>query len=386
MKVGRKRARQLCGKWLRAATAATLVFAVAACVSSSTRESGGPAVAVAVAALPTAVAPPPNPGNGVPFDGNILVTLSGARIDLSAFGYVEEEFFVSGRANVYQYGPTGAVEVRTPDVPYTTRILVRRPSDPRRFSGTVHMDVAHPAAGGSTFGWSGEYILNNGHAFVTVTTRRTGGGSSAIDQIKAFDPVRYAPITFTEDGLTWDIIGQVGRLLRTQTQENPLNGFNVQRLYAQGWSGSGALLLFYIGDGFHARARMPGGGPIFDGYLIGEPSGYPRINSTASPIADDDPRQAVRPRDVPAITLHTGPQPANRRRADSDAPNDRYRVYEVPGSAHGQLRLAPAFNQPAGPFQVGGPFGCAQAMQFISPSITTTNQRWRDLMHGRRVA
>jgi len=316
------------------------------------------AAPVSVPPLPTSVVRPANPGKGVPFDGNILIVTSGARIDLAKYGYVEEEYFVSGRANVYQYAADGSVEVKTPDMPYTTRILVRKPRDPKRFSGTIQVDVAHPAAGGSTFGWSAEYIIRNGHGFVTITTRRTGQGTSAIESIKAFDPARYAPLNFTEDGLTWDIIGQVGRLLKTQTPNNPFNGYNVQRLYAQGWSGSGALLLFYIGDGFHQRARMPGGGPIFSGYLVGEPSGYPRINSTSAPAAENDPRQRVRPRDVPAITLHTWPQPQNRRRPDGDTRGDRYRVYEVPGSAHGQLRLPTVFTQRADAFAMDGPFKC----------------------------
>ena len=48
--------------------------------------------------------------------------------DLSADGYVEEEFLVSGTANVYDWPEPGPAVVRTPDVPYTTRVLVRRPA------------------------------------------------------------------------------------------------------------------------------------------------------------------------------------------------------------------------------------------------------------------
>src|SRR3954464_7436880 len=48
-------------------------------------------------------------------------------IDLAKIGYVEEEFFVSGRANVYDWPAAGQLTVRTAGAPYTTRILVRRP-------------------------------------------------------------------------------------------------------------------------------------------------------------------------------------------------------------------------------------------------------------------
>src|SRR2546428_4664846 len=49
-------------------------------------------------------------------------------VDLPKLGYTEEEFFVSGRANVYDWAADGTLSVRTPPAPYTTRILVRRPA------------------------------------------------------------------------------------------------------------------------------------------------------------------------------------------------------------------------------------------------------------------
>src|SRR6266849_648735 len=58
-------------------------------------------------------------------------------VDLEKLGYIEEEFFVSGTANVYDWNADGSLIVRTANAPYTTRILVRRPATPSRFSGTV---------------------------------------------------------------------------------------------------------------------------------------------------------------------------------------------------------------------------------------------------------
>jgi len=48
--------------------------------------------------------------------------------DLAKAGYVEDEYLVSGRANVYSWPAPGPAIVRTPDAPYTTRVLVRRPA------------------------------------------------------------------------------------------------------------------------------------------------------------------------------------------------------------------------------------------------------------------
>src|SRR5688572_16323532 len=62
-------------------------------------------------------------------------------VDLAKAGYVEEEFLISGRANVYDWGPDGKAIVKTPNAPYTTRILLRRPATAQRFSGNVIIEV-----------------------------------------------------------------------------------------------------------------------------------------------------------------------------------------------------------------------------------------------------
>src|SRR5215211_3970193 len=66
-------------------------------------------------------------------------------VDLTKAGYVEEEFLISGRANVYDWAADGKAIVKTPNAPYTTRILVRRPSTPQRFSGNAIIEVPNSA-------------------------------------------------------------------------------------------------------------------------------------------------------------------------------------------------------------------------------------------------
>src|SRR5215212_8998278 len=46
-------------------------------------------------------------------------------VDLKKVGYVEEEFLVSGVANVYDWTSVGPARVRTENAPYTTRVLIR---------------------------------------------------------------------------------------------------------------------------------------------------------------------------------------------------------------------------------------------------------------------
>ena len=96
------------------------------------------ASASARTAIPRVIGPLPVTANSYPFGAanHQLVPE-----DLSRQGYVEEEYLVSGKANVYDWPAGGPAVIRTPDAPYTTRVLVRRPRDPRRFSGNVVVEM-----------------------------------------------------------------------------------------------------------------------------------------------------------------------------------------------------------------------------------------------------
>ena len=64
--------------------------------------------------------------------------------DLGKIGYVEEEFFAEGKANIYEWPEQGAAVVRTANAPYTTRVLVRRPASKSKFSGNVIVEMLNP--------------------------------------------------------------------------------------------------------------------------------------------------------------------------------------------------------------------------------------------------
>lgn len=68
------------------------------------------------------------------------------------YGYVEEEFFLSGDATAYESegdwdddGEWAAIPTET--APYQTRILVRRPADPDAFNGTVVVELLNVTSG-----------------------------------------------------------------------------------------------------------------------------------------------------------------------------------------------------------------------------------------------
>src|ERR1017187_2363809 len=96
----------------------------------------------------------------VPTDNSALFGTAMAREEkaelMKEFGYIEEEFFISGSANVYGPESSRALQagegtlalrplstVRSPDVPYKTRVLVIRPRDVGVFSGIVHAIPFH---------------------------------------------------------------------------------------------------------------------------------------------------------------------------------------------------------------------------------------------------
>src|SRR5512137_1892950 len=84
--------------------------------------------------IPVVSGPLPVTADSYPFGA---ADHTGVPTDLKKIGYVEEEFLVSGKANVYEWPEQGTAVVRTANAPYTTRILVRRPAGKSKFSGNV---------------------------------------------------------------------------------------------------------------------------------------------------------------------------------------------------------------------------------------------------------
>ncbi len=302
---------------------------------------------VAAAQTPT---PVPDVTGPIPVTTDSYPLMAASRIqtvvDLTAAGYVEEEYFVRGTANVYRWESDGNLVVKTPDAPYTTRILVRRPADPAAFSGNVIVELVIEARRYDwAFIWGSAYqhFIENGDAFVAITH-----DVNNLTSLKTFDPVRYASLSFanpdpgetcgldnqtsdSEPGLAWDMMSQVGALLKSGLSSGPLSGFDVERVYMTSHHGQAATYAIAV----HPRAILAGGGPVYDGYLI-KSSDRPDPISRCDPGLDnEDPRILIESVGVPVIrvvpeaeVLRGNPY----RRPDSDRPDDPYRLYEIPGA------------------------------------------------------
>jgi hypothetical protein len=275
-------------------------------VAVSILSIGPQAMAATVPPVPTASAATTGPGRMYP-DPAISIVPGAARVE--DFPYVTEELFVSGTAN-------GA--------PYTTRIIIRRPTDKARFSGIVTAEALHAGGRSLIFEWSRVSILTRGHVFAEIVH---SPGNIAL--LKTFNAERYAALSITM-GQTNEIIAQVGRLLKTP--DGPLRGYPVRHVTLMGTSASSGTVRNYFPA--HAEFRLPTGGPIFDGFLLTSTNG-----NVVLPVID-----------VPIVQMPTQTEVVTwaeagiaYRRPDSDAPGNRYRLYEVAGMPHNNARESPAF-------------------------------------------
>jgi hypothetical protein len=293
--------------------------------------------------VPAVLTEPPSGeagGGGVAFVG-----LGGYLGSLEEAGYVEEEWFVAGEAD---------------GRPYTTTVVVRRPRDPAAFSGTLIVEPLHAMGATPVWMYTSKYVLRAGHAWAMVGSQKT-----ALEQhVKSFDADRYAsrnieaepapegtpPVDgsnppmgdpakmaafFAEmqrrNSASSTILAQVGAALRGDG--GPLAELDIRHAILVGHSQTGGVVTDYVLNA-HDAQRTADGSPVFDGYF---PSGAarhawePRDSALVQVLSEGDISDPNR----------AGREGRHYRRADSDEPGDRYRLYELAGVAHMGTRYPP---------------------------------------------
>lgn len=311
-------------------------------------------------AVPEVLGPIEATGDSYPWS-----SLTHARVpaDVSELGYVEEEFFLRGEANVYG-NPEGELQVVTENVPYTNHLLVRRPAKKADSSGVVLVDILN-----ASNGFPGEdhlrrmwdWAVEEGHTIIGVTSKPI-----QVDALKNFDAERYAPLSWdtaeaerepiiadrddpssfdpfmvvpgAEEGLAWDIITQVGTLLESRQGRAVLGGQHAKTVLLMGQSQSGIYLNTYASN-FHEPVTEANRGPVFDGYLntvgavLERPLAQPQAGGLAT-VPGSEPAL-----DVPFITV-TSEGDAGlfgaATLAEKELPENR-RHWQVPGTPHTDL-------------------------------------------------
>lgn len=268
--------------------------------------------------------------------------------------YVEEEWFASGE---------DAAGRR-----YTTQVFVRRPRDPAKFSGVVVVEPLHIHRIAPIYMYSSPYMLRSGHAWACVAAQKT-----ALDtHVKPTAPERYARLNIESEGAapgaaidptappfvgvdcatraawwgefnrlnqaTSTILAQVGAALRASS--GPFGGFSVDHLILAGHSQTGFVTTNYMRSA-HPSQRLADGSPVFDGFF---PSGWPKgpLGPCDVPVV-----QTMCDGDIsdPDFSFEPGYEGRTYRRDDGDAPDDRFRLYELAGMPHSGTRYPP-FSDP----------------------------------------
>ena len=277
-------------------------------------------------------------------------------MDLAKSGYTEAEYLVSGAANVYDWNADGSLTVKTPNAPYTGKILVRFPADRAKFSGTVVVELENAARRfdwGMMWGYLHEYLMEHGDAWVGISMPANVAG------LQKFDSSRYTALSFanpnptevcaaaaggrgkqgppapsaTEDGLRWDFFSQVAAALKSTDKSSPFAGSGVDRVYMTTQVGD---IETYI-NAIHSHAVLANGKPAYDGYIIKNPTAPARISNCGAAIPRGDARASIKDINVPVIAVVAQGEVMNAmpyHKPDSDAAAGRYREYDIASAAH----------------------------------------------------
>ena len=265
-------------------------------------------------------------------------------------GYVEAEYLLSGIAGTYRGEPNEPATPTGRELDYTTRVIVRTPSDPAAFSGRVVVEPFNTSGGADRdviWLMTDQMLAEAGDAWVGVTVRTNSG-----ILMQDFDPERYAEVDVPVNDVGWDILGQVGGLLKEGGEASPLGDALAEQVYLAGYSQSGLDTATFLGA-IGGTTLMEDGTPVYDGYLPAARSAsltplrsgtdfvptlvYEPMGPAAVPVVDLETQSDVQGFDAEALpgVRYTSPGGAEVRQDDSDEPDDLYRLYEVAGMPHG---------------------------------------------------
>jgi len=259
--------------------------------------------------------------------------MSATVMPMKANGYIEQEYFLKGKANRYRIKDAMKnAQLIDSGNHYATRVLVRRPVDPAHFNGTViveWLNVTLDQDVDFVFGATRELLVRDGYAWIGVSAQRNG-----IDAMKRWNPVRYDqlhvgasnidpkdgsqidpanPLIMSVGGdvLAWDIFSQVGQLAASN-QSPLLGGLKVKHLIAAAESQSTLKVSTY----YNSIQPLQ---QVYDGFLFYDRSGQLR-------------------NDIPAKTLAVGTEIFTALMGYPPQPDtDHQRWWEVNGASHFSL-------------------------------------------------
>jgi len=287
-----------------------VMLAVTACICSPALMLSGASAGASVAS-PSVT--PETGGGGVPLVPGFT------SFDPAVVGYRESEVFLSGTASAYAM--TAPVHndgkyraVATSTAPYTTRAVVMRPINRRRFNGTVvveWLNVSGGADAGPDWMLGHNELVREGFVWVGVSAQKVG-----VDALESADPtkgdaVRYANLSHPGDDYSYDIFSQAGQAIRDNAR-TILGGLKPKKIIAVGESQSAIRLVTYI-DSVHPLVH------VYNGFLVHSRAG-------GAPIRDDV--------GVPVLVLQTETDVSFSNATARQPDTHTYRLWEVAGTSH----------------------------------------------------
>lgn len=281
--------------------------------------------------------------------GHAVEPLTALPTDLAAHGYVEQEFSAAGTAHAFRAtsAPSDGRWSITPtsSATYRTRILVRRPTSPERFSGVVVVEWMNESAGESAPDWDylNPEIMDAGDAWVGVSAQALGvnGGTSllsggkvsgSVQGLKQEEPQRYGDLHHPGDQYSFDIYDQIAFGLRSPASK-ALGPLHPRYILAVGESQS-AFYLTTFADAFE-----PHGYP-YDGIFIhsrGE-SGAALDGASITTGSAQKPLLIRTDLRVPVFMSETQTDLILLGYARAQQPNtDRIRSWEIAGTSHADI-------------------------------------------------
>ena len=280
--------------------------------------------------------------------GHIVEPESAHPLELAASGYEEHEYFAAGTATAFKADSKPSdgnwTIAPTTTAAYKTRILVRRPTNPAHFNGTVIVEWMNVSAGESAPDWDflNPMLMRDGYAYVGVSAQALGvdggqallgtpnaAGATPSGGLVAGEPERYGTLHHPGDQYALDMFAQIGQALRV-SQPAALGGLKPTHVLAIGESQS-AFYLTTFADALQPRTN------VFDGIFIHSRGGSGTSLSGSSIAKSSGPDNLHIRTDlkVPVFMSETQTDLIQLGYAPAQQPNtSKIRTWEIAGTSH----------------------------------------------------
>lgn len=309
----------------------------------------------------------PIPSTGEPGDPAHDYVFYSTPYELKQAGYEELEFFISGTATRYNPNPTAGQQQQAASpigtMPYTTRIVVRRPVKPAKSAGVAVVDWQNVTAGhdiDTEWGTSADYFVRNGWTWVGASVQHVGvngaaPGPTAGLGLTEWSPQRYGSLDVTDHGAvlddsqSFDIYTQIAELLKGRSRTNPLADLGISQVYAGGASQSGRYLGVYYNTVQPIRH-------VYDGFLFA-------LSDSSLPARPGVGTKAIRV--FTENDVYRGAAVPSKQAPDSNT----LRTWEIAGASH-----VPAYSTGTDPGDFRATLGAIQTREFgPAPAFDCTN-------------